>query len=509
MRLHPAFTALGLTVATGIACSSDRDPNSSTAEGGTLAATSAVGSNTTAGGSSTVGTTGTEGSGSPATSGAATSAGGGGASGSSSETASTTGDPFGGNTGSGGEPATGTTGGAGGNTGVGGGETTGTVMTGPLPPVYEVENTGSDCPVATTFPGFGELPSMPEFPDPFLLESGARMTSRAEWRCRRAEISAQIQHWELGTKPAPTESEVTATFSGNTLTVDVEAGGQSITLTTTINLPNSGDPPYPAVIRMAGSGVPIGGAVASMNFNDGQLASQFPTRGQGPFWDLFPDDTVGAYAGWAWGVSRIIDGLELTADQHQIDTKRLAVTGCSYAGKMALWAGAFDERIALTIPQESGGGGEASWRVMAGQPATENLEEAQGTGWYSEKLLQFGNADAPKLPFDQHSLVAMVAPRAILAIHNTGIERLGSEAGGASMKAAAEVYAALGVPDRIGFSQAPAAGHCVFPSSQSADVEAFVRRFLLGDESVDTNIMKDAYATDMSRWITWDTPTLQ
>src|SRR5690606_5549910 len=223
-----AFTALGLTVATGIACSSDRDPNSSTAEGGTLAATSAVGSNTTAGGSSTVGTTGTEGSGSPATSGAATSAGGGGASGSSSETASTTGDPFGGNTGSGGEPATGTTGGAGGNTGVGGGETTGTVMTGPLPPVYEVEHTGSDCPVATTFPGFGELPSMPEFPDPFLLESGARMTSRAEWRCRRAEISAQIQHWELGTKPAPTESEVTATFSGNTLTVDVEAGGQSI-----------------------------------------------------------------------------------------------------------------------------------------------------------------------------------------------------------------------------------------------------------------------------------------
>ena len=86
-----------------------------------------------------------------------------------------------------------------------------------------------------------------------------------------------------------------------------------------------------------------------MNFSDGQLASQFPTRGQGPFWDLFPDSTVGAYAGWAWGVSRIIDGLELTADQNQIDTTRLAVTGCSYAGKMALWAGAFDERIALTI----------------------------------------------------------------------------------------------------------------------------------------------------------------
>ena len=49
-----------------------------------------------------------------------------------------------------------------------------------------------------------------------------------------------------------------------------------------------------------------------------------------------------------------------------IDMKHLAVTGCSYAGKMALFAGAFDERVALTIPQESGGGGAPSWRVTRG-----------------------------------------------------------------------------------------------------------------------------------------------
>ena len=104
--------------------------------------------------------------------------------------------------------------------------------------------------------------------------------------------------------------------------------------------------------------------------------------------------------------------------------------------------------------------------------------------------LDFGNPEAQKLPFDQHSLVAMVAPRAILAIHNTGIARLGSQAGGASMKAAAKVYEALGVPERLGFSQAAASNHCVFPNSQAADVNAFVQRFLLGDESVDTNIRK-------------------
>jgi hypothetical protein len=41
-------------------------------------------------------------------------------------------------------------------------------------------------------------------------------------------------------------------------------------------------------------------------------------------------------------------------------------------------------------------------------------------------------------------------------------------------------------------------------------VNAFVQRFLLGDASANTTIRKDTYAnTNMSQWITWDTPTLQ
>ena len=72
---------------------------------------------------------------------------------------------------------------------------------------------------------------------------------------------------------------------------------------------------------------------------------------------------MGAYCAWSWGVSRIIDGLEIAGKKSKIDTKRLAISGCSFAGKMALFAGAFDERIALTIAQEPGGGGAAAWRV--------------------------------------------------------------------------------------------------------------------------------------------------
>jgi hypothetical protein len=107
-----------------------------------------------------------------------------------------------------------------------------------------------------------------------------------------------------------------------------------------------------------------------------------------------------------------------------------------------------------------------------------------------------------------HELVAMVAPRAILAIENTGIDRLGSQAGGASMKAATEVYKALGIPDRIGYTQAQASAHCSFPSSQTADVQAFVDKFLLG-KTANTSIAKTSYTTDMTKWITWSTPTLK
>lgn len=84
-------------------------------------------------------------------------------------------------------------------------------------------------------------------------------------------------------------------------------------------------------------------------------------------------------AAWAWGVSRIVDALELVQATSGIDVKRLGVTGCSRNGKGAFIAGAFEPRIALTIPQgersdvdsnslltnaaESGSGGSACWRL--------------------------------------------------------------------------------------------------------------------------------------------------
>jgi hypothetical protein len=94
-------------------------------------------------------------------------------------------------------------------------------------------------------------------------------------------------------------------------------------------------------------------------------------------------------------VSRLIDGIEIATHQAvnplPIDMKHLAVTGCSHAGKMALFAGAFDERIALTIPQESGGGGAPAWRVTHEIEAYGASEDIQRTSyeWFAGQMRQF------------------------------------------------------------------------------------------------------------------------
>jgi hypothetical protein len=514
---------------------------------GTGGSGAVMGSAGTSGSAGTTGDAGTTGSGATSGtggSGTATGSGGGGSSGSSGSGATGggiagngggaagqggRGGGTGGAAGNGGGAGTagtgtagrgGTGGGSAGRGGSGGGSVAGTTGTGGattgtggLPGNYDKENTGADCPAPPAPVAFSALPMIANLPDPFLMTNGTRISTKDQWRCRRAEISSIMQYWESGPKGAP-PSNVSATLSGGKLTVVVTQGSASITLSGTLTTP-SGNGPFPLIIGM---NTPTGSlpssiftGIATLTFTSSQLVPDpfNVTRGAGTYFTMYPNTNAAAMIEWAWGVSRLIDGLYQTASTNKIDLGHIGVTGCSYQGKMALYAGAFDERIALTIPEESGGGGEASWRFMATQTGTEDLEAAQGTAWYVANLKQFKNADAPKLPIDMHELVAMVAPRAILAVENTGIDRLGSQAGSVSMKAATEVYKALGIPDRIGFTQAVASAHCSFPSSQSPDVQAFVDKFLKGNTSANTNIAKSSYNTDLTKWITWSTPTLQ
>jgi hypothetical protein len=216
---------------------------------------------------------------------------------------------------------------------------------------------------------------------------------------------------------------------------------------------------------------------------------------------------------WAWGVSRVIDVLQQTPSAN-IDTRRLAVTGCSRNGKGALIAGAFDERIGLVIPQESGSGGAASWRVSDAQKAAganiQTLGEITGENvWFTSSFSQFNSA-ATRLPFDHHMIEGLVAPRALFVIENN-IDWLGPVSTWNNSMAAHMVWEALSIPDRMGVSLSAAHAHCSFPSQQTADLQAFVRKFLVGTGTDSTNVLKNELnlSFDKATWVDWDAPALQ
>ena len=73
------------------------------------------------------------------------------------------------------------------------------------------------------------------------------------------------------------------------------------------------------------------------------------------------------------------------------------------AGRKAL------RRIALTIAQESGGGGAPAWRVSETIGDVEKLG-ATSHEWFQESMFQFAGLNVSKLPYDHHELMAMVAP---------------------------------------------------------------------------------------------------
>ena len=388
---------------------------------------------------------------------------------------------------------------------------------GERPLVYEVENTGADFP-EPAYPTRSQLPFIEPLTDPFMFSDwSGRALDFSDWERRRSEIGNELQHYELGRKPTVAPEQIQASMNGNTLTVKVTVDGRSITLTSTISYPSSGTAPYPVVIGMGGNGGSLPAAVfnvgpiAHMAFNFRQVAtdSQNGGDGTGPFDTLYPElKKNGTEIKWAWGVSRLIDGLQqLGPSVTRIDTEHIAVTGCSYAGKMALFCGAFDERIALTIPQEPGGGGIASWRVSNWLPIdVERISNTNYTWFLSDLRNNFNNDNVGYLPYDHHELAAMICPRALIMIGNPSMTWLADPSGFISIQAARKVWQQYGIEDRCGYSFLGHGDHCGLPQAQYAEVQAFIRRYLLGQE-VDTDVQiapqnyRDSY--DAKRWMAW------
>lgn len=400
-----------------------------------------------------------------------------------------------------------------------------------IPKVYDKENTSEGYAIPE-MPAFDQLPALETLPNPLTFADGKKVRNFSQWEKRRAEIIAQLQHYEIGVKPQTPRECVNAELrhgepripeltdspfpmpkmpvAKDTMIVSVMVDGNTMQIHCPIIYPE-GDGPFPAIIGIgywAGAGslptqIFTDRNIAMIGFPFSEVMAHQQTRGAEPINALYPElQEMGAYAAWPWGVSRVIDGLEILGDKTKIDLKHLAISGCSFAGKMALFAGALDERIALTIAQEPGGGGAAAWRV------SETLGEVETLGrtdyhWFKESMRQFSD-DVDKLPIDHHELCALVAPRALLVFGNPDYPWLADESGYVSCYAARKVWEKFGIEDRMGWSIMDGHGHCQLPESQWPGLEAFVDKFLLEKEAdTDVRFAPMFENVDPEKWINW------
>lgn len=319
-----------------------------------------------------------------------------------------------------------------------------------------------------------------------------------EWNDRREEISQLIQEYEIGTIPAVDKSQISARMEADTLFVTVKVGENELTLWSVINYPKEGKTPFPLMIGSSHISLPdtlfANRPIARMDYHERQVNGYSQFRGDTcrtnyGFVKLYPElIDNGAYSMWAWGFQRIIDGLEILGPEvTMIDTKHIGVTGCSYAGKMALFCGAFDPRVSLVIAQEPGGGGAAAWRVSHTMEGVEDLDKTD-YHWFKESLReQFHGDSVYLLPYDHHELVSMVCPRAFLMLGNTDYQWLADSSAYVSVNAARSVWERLGIADRMGYSINGNHPHCMLPAEQFPEVEAFLDKFLLEKKEVNTD----------------------
>jgi dienelactone hydrolase len=352
-----------------------------------------------------------------------------------------------------------------------------------------------------SLPEFSALPSQTALPDPLIMLDGRRVASRAQWVSeRRPELLALFQHYMYGAippKPAHLQAKVLDShrdFLGGKATLKLLTLETGPTNAPRIDLmlivPNERRQPAPVFLAMNFCGnhalvddrrVPLArtwlgdackgctnniateaarGAQAAdwplaeivrrgyalAAFYSGDVDSDRQEVSTGLYAWLADGDPArnnptnrGTIAAWAWGFHRCVDYLVTDPD---VDPHRIAALGHSRNGKTALLAAAFDERIAMAFPHQAGCGGSAPSRGNTGE--TVKAINDRFPHWFNAQFKQFN--DAPeRLPFDQHCLVALCAPRPVLFSAAQGDQWANPAGQFQVLQAADRVYRLLGV----------------------------------------------------------------
>lgn len=352
--------------------------------------------------------------------------------------------------------------------------------------------------VAADWPAADALPSRSELPDPLVMFDGTKVTTASQWHeQRKPQLKELFQHYMYGHLPSPPQIKSTVRMTNEKFlegkatmkVIDIDLGPKDCPkIELLLVVPNKRQGPVPVIVGLNFQGnhsvhsdptIPLstrwmrnGPGVVNNRATDAARAAQAArweienTIDQGFavatffYGDLLPDKNdlndgvlpyfrktkdasptdMRAIAAWAWGLHRVVDHL-LT--EKEIDAKAIISFGHSRNGKASLLAGAFDERIAITIAHQAGCGGSAPSRTLNPKAETVKRINTVFPHWFNDNFKLFNDA-TDKLPFDQHGLVALCAPRPVLFTNGEKDQWADPDGQLRILKAASPVYELLG-----------------------------------------------------------------
>jgi len=309
-------------------------------------------------------------------------------------------------------------------------------------------------------------------PQALVMNDGRRVVTPDDWRIRRREIIELLSREEYGFTPAA-PGKVTGTieasipengwetnasaFAGKAvqqairLTFDTPGGSFSFPM---MLLVPKGVKKAPVFVCIAfRREIPDKYLPAEEIIDNGFAAAVFcykdVTDDSADFDGLaalYPRDEKtgwGKIGMWAFAASRVLDYLETRED---IDASRACVTGHSRLGKTALWCAAQDERFAMAVSNDSGCSGAALSRSDVGEDIAAITRHFPF--WFCGHYQSWCGREH-ELPFDQHMLLALMAPRTLYVCSAKEDEWADPESEFLSCVAASEVWNLLRVPGLI------------------------------------------------------------